>query len=254
MPNPRTSFHHPASSPRGVRAGAMAAALGSMLTGLLMPAASAAALDCAASLDTVVLPANATEVLRDETLRVNNRPICYVGFETDDTPTDIIDRQTAAWSKGPGEFYDPPLESTSRPHTLFYAEKTETRHLVAIPDGDKTAVTVSVMPVQPVEPATTPSTLSLPPALEPMLEQRNRHGSTTVIDTAIPPTQARQRLTDHLRDRGWTLESHTEGAHGLETVSMRRDGQLLEIGVMGDGDRTALIANLIRSGAVDEQR
>ena len=253
MPDPRTSFRHPGSCQARVRAGIGAMATALMLTGLLKPASVTAAFDCAAPLDTVAMPADAVEVLRDETLRINDQPICYIGFETDVAPEEIVDRQSTVWGREPGQLFGPRPGSNDHPNTLFYTNGTETRHLTAIRDGDSTAVTVSIISVIETElNPPMPPISSLPAGLRPLYEQRNRHGSTQILDTAIAPAAAHERLTGYLRGRGWELASHTSGARGLETLSMRKDDRLLEIGVMPDGDRTAIIVNEIDPGTVDE--
>ncbi|MEX0430672.1 hypothetical protein [Spiribacter insolitus] len=222
-----------------------------LLTGLLTAASAHAAFDCELRLDTVTLPGDATEVLRDETLRINDQPFCYVGFETDLPPAEVIDRQAAVWKQEGGQLFGPRPGSNDRPHTLFFAADGETRHLEAIREDESTAVTVSIMSATADE-LTPPPSSALPSGLRPLYEQRNRHGSTTVIDTAIAPAPALQRLTDHLRDRGWVLTSRAEGPLGLKTRSMHRREHRLEIGALPDGERTAMVVNRIRRGLSDE--
>ncbi|MEX0386334.1 hypothetical protein [Spiribacter onubensis] len=229
----------------------MAASL--VLTGLFTPSSVTAAFDCATPLDTVAMPADAVEVLRDETLRINDQPICYVGFETDMAPEAIVDRQSIIWSREPGRLFGPRPGSNDHPNTLFYTDGDETRYLTAIRDGESTAVTVSVISaIENVLNPPTPPVSSLPAGLRPLYEQRNRHGSTQVLDTSIAPAAARERLTEYLRDRGWALDSHTRDDQGLETLSMSKGERLIEIGAMPDGDRTAIIVNEISPGGGDE--
>ena len=248
MPAQPISSHHRAS-PRGAASACLPIPLNAaLLAGLLLPAPDAAALDCAARLAEVRLPAGASEILRDETLRINNRAFCYIAYRTELAPEAIIERQRGIWRDAGGMIFEPPRPSPQSPQRLLYRTETQSRHLEAVVDGDATAVSVSIMAAQPATAAQAAPSLELPPALEPMYRQRNRHGSTTVIDTAVAAATAQQRLIEHLTNRGWTLQASARAEDGLRTLSMQRRDERIEIGVMPDGERTGMIVNFIKPG------
>ncbi|MEX0451521.1 hypothetical protein V6X62_06810 [Spiribacter sp. 218] len=229
MQMPPTSSHRPVFSPKAPIS-RLLPRLALLLIGFA--SASQAMPDvCAPVIAQKHLPSGAEAVMRDPRVSINGLPLCVASYLTDQSPEQIIAHYRHEWAGTayrevfPQALDDAANDGESAIETLFYSRQA-TRHVSARSTPEGTTVMLSVMRLGDALDSDRRQSQAgaglIPPAMERLYHQSNRHGDTTVIEGHYPIPRARERLGRYLARRGWVeTTAPTNAGHGVSMSHTR---------------------------------